>query len=267
MQKHAVISTFNTDPSYLLKYFNSYSIYDQSSDIEFSAKLLKKFPDSQKTSNSGHSLSHYLIYIIDNYENLAESVFFLKSNVVPRHSDTRNLENALDLEGYIPIFYDQKFSDKPFIAHHVLPGYFLEINNSWYIDERNAKYFSTYNSFLQYFFVETLDSQFVLFTPGGNFGVPRTSILRYPKSFYETLLHLVTYKYFPPESYILERSLFTIFSGKYALKSPGLLKEQYLKELEDLAATQRTQQKSFFSNKFLKKVRSKILFEVYRYII
>lgn len=267
MQRHAVISTFNTDPGYLLNYFESYSIYDQSYDAKLSTYLLQEFPDLVKTSNSGHSLSHYLMYIIANYENLAEFVFFLKSNVVPRHSDLLNLEHALDLDGYVPIFHESKFTEKPFIAHYVVPGYFLEINNSWYIDRDSARYFLSYNSFLQFFFVDALESKYVLFTPGGNFGVPKSSILRYPKTFYEALLHLVTYKYFPPESYILERSLFTIFSGKYTLRNPGHSKEMYLSELEALILINLPRKKSVLPKKLMKKIKSKILYEVYRQII
>ena len=73
---HLVISSFNTDPAYLLALSRSFIIYDQSSDKKIKAGLIessvKRGWDVRFTENLGHNLNNILDFIIDNYYQLKQ---------------------------------------------------------------------------------------------------------------------------------------------------------------------------------------------------
>ena len=144
----AVISIYNNDPESLVAKFNTVVLYDQSDQIYFQRLINQNYPGSIKTENSGHSLSNYFKFIIDNYSNLPFRVHFLKSNVVPRHISENSLIRKLDLSGVVPIFNDENFKDKSRIAYHLFPGYFIERNNSWFIKNAEPKYFASCNDLM-----------------------------------------------------------------------------------------------------------------------
>lgn len=219
MKATAVISNFNIFPIELTKWFPNHVIFDQSTDLAIWKVVSEKFPSAIRTVNSGHSLSHYFQFIYENYEDLPDHIYLLKSNIMPRHIDLRTFQETLKLDGFVPIFNDINFHDKKGIAHHIMPGYFIENNSSWYIDRDRSKYFKTYNELLSFIFVDPIFPEWVLFAPGGNYLVTKTRILRFPRNFWKFLHHIVTYEFFPPEAYIVERMLFTIFSAPYELRS------------------------------------------------
>ncbi len=214
---HAVISCFNTDPTNLTKRFATFSIYDQSDHPEVSTEINSRFTNVIHTTNSGHSLSHYLMYILENYENLPEYIYFLKSNLINRHIDQICFENLLSKtgNGYVGLFNDSTFQDKKRIAYFLLPGLFIERNNSWYLGEKETRFFGSYDEFLSFLFVKPIHPEYVPFTPGACFGVSGSQLRSIPKNVWLALLKISTYSYFPPEAYLVERVLFTLFHSPF----------------------------------------------------
>jgi hypothetical protein len=227
----AVISNFNLHPITLADYFESYVLYDQSTDESIQAKVIQSHPDVTITQNSGHSISHYLKFIIENYNNLPDEIIFLKSNVVPRHIDKFTFESLIKIPGLLPIYNDSQFVDKPGIAHYLYPGLLLEKNNSWYCSSKSESYFHSYNQFYAFLFGDSQRSEWTLFAPGANYRVPSSKILKYPIFFWELINYLVTYRFFPQEAYIVERMLFTIFLSGCELDSKHISIEQMVNDL------------------------------------
>ncbi len=225
---HGVISTYNNKPTNIIKFFKSYSIYDQSSDTKLAKELLKLYPNITVTKNSGHSLSHYFAYIIENYEKLPVYIVFLKSNVVPRHIDLdtfeRCMEKATIKSGYISFFNDENFRDKVRVAYHIYPGLFLERNNSWYMKRMPTRYFSNFNQLLEFVFKNPKIPEFVPFTPGACFGISASHIQKIPLEVWKFLELITTYSYFPSEAYLVERFLFILFHAPYEFQ-PYFLEE------------------------------------------
>jgi hypothetical protein len=274
---HGVISTFNNDPRYLTKFFESYSIYDQSTDGDLAKELLLEFPKLKVTKNSGHSLSHYFAYIIENYENLPSYLVFLKSNVVPRHMDEKTFNRCMDLarleSGYVSFFNDENFVDKIRIAYHVYPGLFLERNNSWYMKRLESRYFSDYNQLLSFIFENPVVPEFVPFTPGACFGISSNQIRNIPIEVWRFLEEISTYKFFPSEAFLVERILFTLFNAPYEFQYYFLNgSEEWQEQLESFLK-KRMATKSREKNvtrlksnrhlyKFVAKLESKLRFEL-----
>jgi hypothetical protein len=260
----AVISNYNTDPCDLIKKFKNVALYDQS-DSDFIKHLIKvNYPQSIITKNSGHSLSNYFLYIINNYHNLPETIYFLKSNVSPRHISEESLVKKLNINGVIPIFDDKAFKDKPRNAYHLVPGYFIERNNSWFMSGKEPKYFSSCDGLLQWLFVNPITPEYLLFAPGANYKTYGENLKNYPIVFWQLLNHIVSYKFFPPEAYIVERVLFIIFTGEYELNSENF-EANWLEKLESKSKSLVIGATKPHPTKFSwlkKRVLSKIIYEL-----
>ena len=274
---HGVISTFNCDPRYLTKFFESCSIYDQSTDGQLAKELSLAFPTLKVTENSGHSLSHYLAYIIENYENLPRYIVFLKSNVVPRHIDEKTFNKCINLakleSGYVSFFHDKNFVDKIRIEYHVYPGLFLERNNSWYMKRLDSRYFSDFNQLLSFIFENPIIPEFVPFTPGACFGISSNQIRNIPIEVWRFLEEISTYKYFPSEAFLVERILFTLFHAPYEFRHYFLNDSEEWKEQLDIFSSKRIGKEvrkknraklksSRYLYRFVAKLESKLRFEL-----
>ena len=214
----AVISVFNDDPSQLISKFPKIALFDQSSKSEIRNLIDIEYPNRIRVDNYGTSLPNYFSYIIENYNELPSRLFFLKSNVFPRHISEARFDQKLNLEGLIPFFNDENFKDKSRVAYHLIPGYFIERNNSWYMQEKLSKYFASYNNLLDYIFVKPIFPEYVLFAPGANYSTTKTSIQKYPLNFWKFCYFITSYNFFPPEAFLIERMLFTIFTSEYEIK-------------------------------------------------
>lgn len=211
-----VISSYNCDPKPLIPAHGNYLIYDQS-DIEPYMSLNSKLENVIIRENSGHSLGNVLEFIVDNYANLPNSIAFVKANVVPRHTTSEHLRASLEYTALTPIYHDPNLVSKPGISGLIAPGFFWEINNSWYVEFRNHEFFCNFNKFLEFLFVDFRNPEVIVFAPGGCMIVERDRITKYPKSFYETLHYLVTYRFFPSEAFMVERLLITLFLANYQI--------------------------------------------------
>ncbi len=260
----AVISNYNIDPSKLVRRFNNVILYDQSDLVETQNLIDTLFPNRIRSQNSGHSLSNYFKFIIDNYPDLPYRIHFLKSNIFPRHIDEETLGRKLRLSGVVPMFNDQSFEDKARIAYHLLPGFFIEKNNSWFMQGANSTYFATCNEFLSYSFKQPILPEYLLFAPGGNYSTYGPMLKLYPLNFWKFLHYVTTYQYFPAEAYIVERLLFIIFSAEYEVNQDNF-DDLWFEKLEE--NRKRLFQKNLVSKStkncwIIKKLTSKLVFEL-----
>jgi len=97
-------------------------------------------------------------------------------------------------------------------------GMWSEINNNWYLNEgKPKKYFSSYNSFLEFIFENPIKPLYVTFAPGANYVVPKNYITKYNIEFYINLRKFVEHHQFSVESHIIERALPTIWLGNFKI--------------------------------------------------
>lgn len=208
-----VFSTFNNSISEFVKYADGYVVYDQSTEENWIQE--NEAHKAIKRKNTGHSLSNVFEYIIENWENLPNTITFLKANVVPRHCDQEYFNLNINNLSYTHFYNDENVDIKNGINEILFPGYYLEINNSWYMERGNHALFCTFDEFARMLFRNYTPSRYVLFCPGACFSVRQDQIKKYPKELYKILQYVVSYRFFPDEAYVVERLLPSVFLGTY----------------------------------------------------
>ncbi|MBX4197918.1 DUF3431 domain-containing protein [Candidatus Parcubacteria bacterium] len=210
-----VVSHYNNDIRWIPDLTDTYVIYDQSEKSEYPKTIdISKVIRSKHT---GHNISDYLTFIIDNYDALPETTIFGKGNMFPRHVRREYFERVMNNE-YFTSLEDIKMHNpqwpKGFFS---ADGGFCEINNSLYLKAPGhpLKYFDSYNDFLEFCFRHPILPRYTRFAPGAMYIVPKAHILKFPKVFYENLRVIVSYVFFPGEAYIVERALHTIWASSF----------------------------------------------------
>lgn len=216
--RHFVISNYNTDPTPLIAYSDSYTLFDQSTDESVRQLVLGRYPGAIQVVNPGHSLANFMSFIADNHEGLPRTTLLLKSNIIGRHVTREYFESRFTNTYYTPLFYDPGLRPRAQVISQVGDGLVIEVNNAWYVDSSTDSYFRTFNELLHFIYQDAVQPEWVAFAPGGCYVVPRENLEHLPASLLRGLAWLTSYQYFPPEAYLLERLLHTLFTTSYALQ-------------------------------------------------
>lgn len=240
-----IISNYNTDPEVYLNYCEDYHIYDQSPDIEIRKKLKVKYSKISFVENTGHNISDYFRFFIDNYESLPQHMMLAKGNMIGRHISQDYFDKVYANKYYTFLYNDRGYADKCGVAYQLYDGAFLEINNSWYALAKVHKYFTNFNDLLIFVFKDPIIPQWLLFSPGACYIISREQVKKYPKIFYENLKFLVSYIYFPSEAYQTERMLHIIFSANYELNDHMLDSDLFKARIEALSQLNQTRSKVY----------------------
>lgn len=214
-----VISNYQQDPSEVVESLNGeYHVFNQGESPFIPHEII----ESGRVSNSlhsGHNLSDYLQYIIQNYRSLPSRVGFIKGNLFPRHIskeiflDRKLASGFVSLYGDLNTFSPQHRFQLPifYMAQQIAPGYYLEITNNWYAKHRSI---GQYYPLLDDLFLELFKKpapKYILFVPGACMIVPKENITRWPLGLYQHLYEIVTYELFPVEAFHLERVMLYLF--------------------------------------------------------
>lgn len=228
-----IISNYNTDPEPYLRYCENYHIYDQSTDSAMRVLLEKKYGKISFVQNTGHNLSDYFRFFVDNYDSLPPWMMLAKGNMIGRHVSQEYFDKVYRNRYYTLLYNDKSPQDKPWVAYHLYEGAFLETNNSWYALSKPHRYFVNINDLLPFVFKSPIIPKFMLFSPGACYIVSREQVRKYPKVFYQNLGYLVSYTYFPTEAYMVERIMHTIFSANYSPTAHMLDHAAFVEKLEE----------------------------------
>jgi hypothetical protein len=255
-----IISNYNTDPAAYLEYCEDYHIYDQSTDPKMVELLKSKYNDKiSYVQNTGHNITDYFRFFIDRYDRLPERMMLAKGNMIGRHVTLDFFEKVYSSRNYTLMYSDRKWKDKVGVAYHLYEGAFLEINNSWYMPIRPPKYFNSFNAVLSILFKDPILPEWVLFSPGACHIVLRDQIRKYPKSFYENLMIILDYTYFPSEAYIIERMLHIIFTGTYELNEDSIDPIKFRNKLKEFSARNSVKEKASWFQIQLRRLKAKRL--------
>ncbi len=165
-----------------------------------------------RIKNVGYNIYSYLKFIIENYENLPDTVVFCKDNIFKRHIKISTFISLLRRNIFTCLEENNKLRNFP-ISVDLADNSFNEINSSWYKYKYSRKYFHDFNDFYQYIFKNIKIPLFIRFAPGANYIVPKNNILLRKKSFYKNLLKFVSHSQYSCESHFIERSLYLIWNS------------------------------------------------------
>ena len=169
-------------------------------------------------------------WLIDNYDNLPNTIVFCKNNIFTRHIEYKTFEKLIKREAFTRFEDNKRYRDFP-ISLKISDNYFNEINSSWYKYKYPRKFFPDYNNFHNYIFQETNNPEFISFAPGANYIVPKANILLRSKNFYKNLKIFISHSQFSCESHFLERSLPSIWNSNL-ISSKKMDKEIEKKDLD-----------------------------------
>ena len=201
------ISHFNGDIEWVSQIDkNNYIVYNKSGEE------LPKEINHVNIRNLGYNLYSYLKFIIDNYNDLPETIVFCKDNIFRRHIEFDLFKNLLKRNTFTSIEENTHKNEFPIVLKTSDSG-FTEINSSWYRNKYPRLFFKDFNYFYQYIFENVEKPLFVRFAPGANYIVPKNNILLRSKNFYKNLLTFVSHSQYSCESHFLERSLFVIWNS------------------------------------------------------
>jgi len=161
----------------------------------------------KKDKNVGYNIYDYLSYIIDNYDNLPETILFGKDNMLERHITKEEFDSLKDNKTFTPLLTQNHKTDG--IINYYKDGIYHERNDSWYLYSYPSKFYSKYEDFAKDFDLPNPD--YLPFAPGACYIVPKSNILKHSKEYYERLRALVDWHQTPAEAHLIERSLYNIW--------------------------------------------------------
>ncbi len=178
-------------------------------------KISINIPDDKisKIENVGYNIYSYMKFIVDNYENLPETVVFCKNNVFPRHVSEYLFHELSSRKVFTAIEDPSSVTFQYPVTMLSSDNGFLELNTSWYVPYQPTKYFSDFNAFYRFIFDHKDVPRYLRFAPGGNYVVPRQNILLRSKEFYQNLMSFVAHDQLSGESHLVERALYIIWNS------------------------------------------------------
>lgn len=213
-----IISNYNHDPRHLLEYCNNYTVYDQSDRAEY--KDLLRGTNVVHAKHTGHNISDYFTFFIDNYDCLPEYMALIKGNIFPRHLTKEFFDRVYDNKFYTFLFERREYrsrKDRSFFLFS--ENEYLEYNYSWFIKEHPHWYSQGYNDLVSLVYKDPVLPRYNLYSPGACYIVSKHQILKNSRQFYKNLLKIISYTRpvnpLPSEAHQVEWLCHLIYSSNY----------------------------------------------------
>lgn len=181
--------------SWLKEYTDDYVLYDRS-EVPIEGSIV--------VPNIGSDIYDKFTYIIDNYDNLPEIAIYTKANIF-KYITKEEFDLIKDNKTFTPILSQKHKTYFPICYYK--NNLFHEINNYWYLKKGKNKKRKELIKLLGIKY-----KLYLAFAPGSNYIVPRENILKHPKEFYIKLREFLASEIYPEEAYIIERSLYYLWS-------------------------------------------------------
>jgi hypothetical protein len=227
----------NIEESWITKYTHNYLVLDR----------FHRYKESEKIKwqeNVGQNVYDIFDFIYKNYDNLPEicifcraAFLFPKDNGTPRYNrEGIKMSNGNCSEEYfIKIVNNSEFTeihDYRQDAHEMYKNHqnpaskidedgigFLEINNSWFLSSHPSKHFSRTDDLFNEIFDDYTHLEYIRFSPGANYIIPKKNILKYNKEFYKSMKDYIGWDVITGEAHLFERAAYNIFNSNYKIKS------------------------------------------------
>lgn len=197
-----IISRYNHKISYLKDYTDDVVLYDRS-EIPL--------PNAIVVENKGTDIYDKFTYIIDNYDKLPEVAVYTKANLFD-YIRPKEFEKIKDNTIFTPIFTNNYpvdgdrslYRDGMYTEGGMI---FKEENGVMSWGEHKFKY----NPYEIMELMGVKPHTPMQFAPGSNYILPKENILKHPKELYEKLRSYLDYAVYPPEAWVIERGLYTLW--------------------------------------------------------
>lgn|SRR3990167_4720604 len=197
-----VISRYNHDLTWLMDYTDDFIIYDRS-EAHLEGSIV--------VQNIGSDIYDKFSFIIDNYDSLPDVAVYAKANLF-KYISKEEFDKVKDNKTFTPLF----------TRNHPVDGDKALYYNDMYTEggmifyQKGGDIFWGEHKF-RYNPLEIMNLMKVppytplQFAPGSNYILPKEHILKQPKELYEKLRSYLDYAVYPPEAWVIERGLYTIW--------------------------------------------------------
>lgn len=192
-----VLSRYNHDISWIDEYTDDFILYDRSE---------KPHPGSIVMPNIGSDWYDKLTYIIDNYDNLPDTIILIKANLFKYVTKTE-FDHIKDNQVFTPILTQMHHTYFP-VCFYSQDGMYNELNDGWYLGSHPCKC----NPLELMDLFGIVEKKYVKFAPGSGYIVPRSVIHRKSKEWYGIIREYLKHDVYPGEAQIVERGIYNIWS-------------------------------------------------------
>jgi hypothetical protein len=210
----------NIEDSWVHQNCNNYLIYDRADRWSETSRI-------KKQKNLGQNIYDIFDFIINNYDNLPDVTVFCKgSTFFPKdNGDGKRNKGSCSEKNFFNFANRKTFTEIHDYGPEVHNGLasrlgpdnsYLEFNSNWYFyTELKYKYYNNYNKFLLDIYKNPILPQWIRFSPGGCYTIPKTNIIKYSINFYHKMREIVGWAPIIAEAHMMERALYTIFTCDY----------------------------------------------------
>jgi hypothetical protein len=223
MKKKIIISDYGwletpIEKSWIKKLSIDYLILDKKGGLPDHLKI-------KKQKNVGQNIYDIFDYIYQNYDQLEDILIFCRACIMfPKNRPWPYSNGNCSEDKFFNLIENENLTEIHDYETHYHDGYssyigkdneFNEINTSWYLKKHKARYFYSFNHFMNFMFSNYSNLKYIRFSPGGAYVIPKKNILFYSRNFYKNIRRFLSWDIVIGDAHILERSLYYIFSNKY----------------------------------------------------
>lgn len=225
--KKFIVSNHNSDCSWIKQYGYDYIVFDRSDTENFIFEK-EKF---KKVRNVGHNIYDYCMYFYDDYDMLPDYVCLLKGNMFYKRNNDWLAYKYITKEKFDTMIHNKFYTMlNSYTAHDnknsflTKEGGYLERNDETfhmmpesYRPVLKFKYFDRFDKMYRFIFDVKNVPNFLHFSPGACYIVPKEYITKYPKYFWLNMAKFIDHDNNPFESHMIERMLHMIFTENLTL--------------------------------------------------
>jgi hypothetical protein len=213
----------NIEDSWVNKYSDNYLIYDRYHRFQETSKI-------KHQKNVGQNIYDMFDFIVNHYDELPDVTIFCRACLFYPKDDGTNpniTRGNCSEEHFNKIMNNKTFTEVHDFGPEVHNGVssklgpdnsFLEINTSWYFNHHKSKYYNNINTFFNDMYVNPPKLDYIRFSPGGNYIIPKENILKNSKKFYERIRDILSWDIVIGEAHMIERAIYTIFTCDWVIK-------------------------------------------------
>lgn len=184
-------------------------MYDRSDDGVKRSYAAKTY----ETPNIGDVDYDKLGFLIEHYDNLPDLFYWGKSNI-HKYCPKDELDVLMKNTTFTPLLTSnhRTYMDKFGTVNYYSGGMYYERADSWFFNAGGVahKYFNNWQDWARHFGLPR--TNYIPFTPGGNYLLTRDKIHKYSKGFYEEMRNMLDHSIRPAEAQAAERSYFLMWN-------------------------------------------------------
>lgn len=205
-----IISRYQESIEWIHEYTEDYLIFNKGEPLGEDSRIINM-------PNIGSNIRDIPEFIYLYYNNLPDTMLFCQA--YPFDHCKKEVFNTLIKNDYFtPLEYYGNIPGNDYEDRDETGG-FLERNNSWYIAPHNNTHYQTcqyesFDEFMNKYFSDYEHLDWIRFSPGAQYIVPKENCVFYPIDFWNHLRNEMRTKN-PTEAQMIERTMYYILTNKY----------------------------------------------------